>query len=88
MFLWCAGNILFPQFGFSFMGRANLDGVSCWQGRFWNLPELELVHWELVHRGIKHSLVVTVHFYGKFIYTGWELDHLCISAIYLCVCVS
>ena len=39
------------------------------RGRFWNLPELELVHWELIHRGVKPTLVVTVHFYTVNLFT-------------------
>ena len=38
-------------------------GYPVGRGRFWNLLELELVHWELVHRGVKPTLVVIVHFY-------------------------
>ena len=44
-------------------------GYPVGRGRFWNLLELELVHWELVHRGVKPTLVVTVHFYIVNLFT-------------------
>lgn len=79
--------IYYSQFGLLLYGTCQFDGVSCWQGRFWNLPELELVHWELVHRGVKPTLVVTVHFYTVNLFT-WVVNWIiCVSVQFICVCV-
>ena len=57
------------------------------RGRFWNLPELELVHWELIHRGVKPTLVVTVHFYTVNLFTWVGNWIICVSVQFICVCV-
>lgn len=62
-------------------------GYLVGRGRFWNLPELELVHWELVHRGVKPTLVVTVHFYTVNLFTWVGNWIICVSVQFICVCV-
>lgn len=60
-------------------------GYPVGRGRFWNLLELELVHWELVHRGVKPTLVVTVHFYivNLFTWVGSWIICASVQFIYL-----
>ena len=50
--------------GFSFMGQANLVGVSCLKGNrvVALLPELILVHWELGHMTVTLPYLELVHF--------------------------